>query len=260
MVHNGATLAWFDNATGRLALQRADIHEGTLWSVALSGDGALVATAASDGLVRLWDAEGVVKAVAFVDDRHLAIAPDGGDLLLVTTDPAELLELVRSSLTRGFTATECRRFGFGDECPTLTELRGRAEGSADPAVLDGTYEVSWTDQQFNIARNRVDTAAIFSMRSLGDVYPGTYTVTMDGGRFDIVHDEMGAFCTGSYDVSGGRVRFLAERSEPQYGCLPGRFLEAAYTFTADELAFDDVTGHPIDVVLFAGQPLIRIGE
>jgi hypothetical protein len=41
-----------------------------------------------------------------------------------TLDVDELQEIVAGSLTRGFTTTECERYGFGVECPTLEELRG----------------------------------------------------------------------------------------------------------------------------------------
>jgi WD40 repeat protein len=269
MAHTGAELAWFDSASGRLELVRGDLHEGSMRSVALTDDGALVATASTDGVVRVWDAPtlelidefrvatGSVEALAFVDDNHLAIAPPGGDLVIVTTDADELLELVRGSLTRGFTTAECTRFGFGDECPTLAELRGSADGADDPAMLNGTYEVSWTKQQFNTAFDRAGAPRIVGTRTVEVDYPGTYTLTFDDGRFDIVHDELGAFCTGSYDVTGERVHFFAERSESLSGCLPGRFLEAEYTLTDRQLRFDGVTAHPIDAVLFADQPLKR---
>ncbi|HEY3485075.1 MAG TPA: hypothetical protein VGK49_06805, partial [Ilumatobacteraceae bacterium] len=272
MLHTGAQLAWFDVVAQDLTLTRFEIHEGTLNSVALSDDGARVATASSDGLVRVWDGptlelideirvgDGSVQGVAFVGDHHLAVAPQGGDLVLVTTDPDELLELVRSSLTRGFTATECTRFRFGDECPTLAELRGPADGADDPRVLDGTYEVFWTDQQFDLAFNRTGAPRIVGTRTVADDYAGTYTLTFDGGRFDIVHDGRESFCTGSYEVTGDRVLLFAERREPQSGCRPGRFLDARYAITDSELMFADTTAHPVDAVLFANRPLARLSE
>jgi WD40 repeat protein/class 3 adenylate cyclase len=269
MAHTGGALYLFDLAAQQLALSRNDIHEGSLRSVAISPGGALIATAASDGLVRVWDGatlelvhevplgETQIEGVAFVDDHHLAVTPAEGNLLLVTIDPDELLDIVGRSLTRGFTATECARFGFGDECPTLAELRGVPDGADDPAVLEGRYEVRWTGDQFSAALAALGEPKIVG-RSTADGYPGTYTVTFDDGRFDIVHERLGAFCTGSYQVSSDRVRLVAERREPQVGCLPGRFLDATFVITDDGLAFRATAAHPVDAVLFAGRPLTRV--
>jgi hypothetical protein len=65
-----------------------------------------------------------VQGVAFVDDRHVAVTPQRGDLLVFTIDAHKLLDIVRDSLTRGFTASECVRFDVGEVCPTLADLRG----------------------------------------------------------------------------------------------------------------------------------------
>jgi WD40 repeat protein len=272
MANDAASLLWFDGATQQITLSRADIHEGRLQSVALSQDAALVATAAADGLVRVWDAPTLelvhevalgdtpIRGVAFVDDHHLAVTPQDGNLLLVTIDPDELLDLVRRSLTRGFTATECTRFDFGDECPTLAELRGHPDGADDPGVLDGTVEVSWTSEQFGAALAAAGEPKFAGVRYVVGGYPqsGTYTVTFDDGRFDILHDEFGVYCTGSYAVTGDRVQLFAERRDWQFGCLPGRFLDATYVLTDDSLTFSAATAHPVDAVLFAGQPLTRV--
>jgi hypothetical protein len=65
-----------------------------------------------------------VQGVAFIDDGYLAVAPDTGGVYVYTLDPGELLDIVQTSLTRGFTPLECEQFNFGDDCPTLEELRG----------------------------------------------------------------------------------------------------------------------------------------
>lgn len=129
-------LEWIDAQTFELVRAKGQIHDGHTVSAALGPGRTRIATGSSDGFVRVWDAEtgellhevpfdGVaVHGVAFIDDFHLAVTPADGNLLIVTTDPDELLDLVRSSLTREFRPTECERFNFGDDCPSLADLRG----------------------------------------------------------------------------------------------------------------------------------------
>ncbi len=106
----------------------------------VSSDGSMIATGGPDGFVRISDAETgellqaipvafpagsqAVTIAEFLDDRRLFIAGGDDSAAIVTTDVAELIELARSRLTRGFSAAECETFNFGDECPTLEELRG----------------------------------------------------------------------------------------------------------------------------------------
>jgi len=65
-----------------------------------------------------------VPGVAFIDDRHLAVTPQGAGLLIMTIDPAELADTVRASLSRTFTDTECKTYGI-EPCRTLEEMRTR---------------------------------------------------------------------------------------------------------------------------------------
>jgi WD40 repeat protein/DNA-binding SARP family transcriptional activator len=273
---NGGGLHWFDTVAGHVVLTNEDIHEGAVQSVALSSDGTLVATAATDGLVRVWDAATFdlvhevpfgdipLAGVAFVDNQHLVVTPADGNLLVVTIDPDELLGIVRRSLTRGFTATECARFGFDDECPTLAELRGRPDGTDDPTVLDGTYAVRWTANElasaFDAAGEPTSMASRIGLADLVGGFEGTYTVTFDNGRFDITHDTTGVYCTGSYTVTGESVRLIAERRASVFGCPPGHFLDATFALTDDGLTLNVTSTYPIDEVLFASRRLERVGD
>jgi len=111
--------------------------DGVLRSTAQSPDGRLVAIGAGDGLVTVRDAQtgravhsfrrpGLeIQNLAFLTNAHLIIVPRDGSLWIHTVDLAELLELTAGSLTRGLTASECERFNFGDDCPTLEELQSR---------------------------------------------------------------------------------------------------------------------------------------
>jgi WD40 repeat protein len=114
--------------------QRA--HDGSPKSHDISPSGRLVATGASDGVVRIWDAatlgtplhqltvEGQAQGVAFIGEDRVAVTPSGGGMLVFDIDTTRFLATVRSSLIRSFTPEECQRFGFEDGgCPTLEQLR-----------------------------------------------------------------------------------------------------------------------------------------
>jgi WD40 repeat protein len=132
----GAALHWIDAATlEELRPPRGRMHDASATAIAQSADGSLIATGGQDGFVRVWSAATgaleheisfgttEVNGVAFVTETHLAVVLADGNLRFVTIDKKELLDVVRASLTRGFTEAECERFNFGDQCPTLANLR-----------------------------------------------------------------------------------------------------------------------------------------
>ena len=246
-------LHWLDAETLESRRSKINVHEGAVNSVALHPDGHRLATGSSDGMVRVWDVStgdlvhelpfGVtpVHGLAFLDEDRLAVTPADGNLLVVTTDPSGLLELVGGSLTRGFTLPECARFGFGGQCPALAELREPAPGSD---ALVGTYQIAWTADQLVDAMtadvmNFLGTPAPGglpdSMHDLARGLAGTYTVSLSDGQFDVELDTMDeAFCTGTYAVRDDRVWLSSERG----WCKEIKFFDAAYSLTDEELRFD----------------------
>ncbi len=146
---DGATLIGVSGfaGTGGGSLHRIDLetltvrnsnraHDGAPKSLAISPNGAFVATGSADGQVRVWEGHtgtllheftvtGQAQGVAFIGNDQLAVTPQSGDMLIISIDTRVLLDVVRDSLTRSFTAEECERFGFDDECPSLEELRVR---------------------------------------------------------------------------------------------------------------------------------------
>ncbi len=130
-----AALTWLDPSDLTVMFKRENIHDADLGAVALDSEGALLATGSADGVVRVWDVatgdlvgeiplgDVRIRGVAFVDEQTLVVTPNEGDLLLLTIDTEQLLDIARESLTRGFTELECEKFNFGDACPTLEEMR-----------------------------------------------------------------------------------------------------------------------------------------
>ncbi|MFN8620049.1 MAG: hypothetical protein U0869_04765 [Chloroflexota bacterium] len=85
-----------------------------------------------------------VQGVAFVDDHHVLVAPDGGDLLQMTIDSAELLGPVRSAPSRGFTPTECTTYGLDPwSHPRRAQVRGSWSGPAAGRATLGSTMRAW---------------------------------------------------------------------------------------------------------------------
>jgi WD40 repeat protein len=124
-----ATARIWDLASRReLATLRG--HSGPLLGVAVSPDGALVATGSLDGTAKLWDlATGrevltlfghdiVVNTVAFSPDgRFLATGSGDGTVALHLLPIDELRELARERVTRSLTDQECRQYLHVGKCP-----------------------------------------------------------------------------------------------------------------------------------------------
>ncbi len=126
---------WFDTATlDEVRPATSRLHDSFLTAVAMNTEHSLLATGAVDGSIRVSnttdgsqvdqiDFPGVpVVGLAFLGDSHLGVVLDDGNLRVVTIDSAELLDVARRSLTRGFTQGECDRYKF-DPCPSLEEMR-----------------------------------------------------------------------------------------------------------------------------------------
>ena len=61
--------------------------------------------------------------VEFVDnDRHLMVTPQEGQVLIMTLDTAELLDVARARVTRGFNPAECDKYQI-DPCPDLESIQ-----------------------------------------------------------------------------------------------------------------------------------------
>ena len=110
-------------------------HRGRVLDAAVNPAGTLIASAGSDGFVRVWRVEDrslyteigfhvdEIANVEFINDTHLLVtAGIGNEAIVITLDPDELLMIARDRIVRTFTPDECSRFEI-NPCPTLAELK-----------------------------------------------------------------------------------------------------------------------------------------
>ena len=103
---------------------------GQIGDLIYSPDGSTVATAHSDGTVRLWDPEtGVERLVLRTDGRyvtHVVFGPDGSTLTSVSEDGIvrvwaldldDLIGIADDRLTRPLSDAECRQYLHVERCP-----------------------------------------------------------------------------------------------------------------------------------------------
>ena len=120
-------------------------HDARLRGIAISPDGALLATTGEDNVVKIWDIGALTgdspssarpllldripaprpSDAAWLDIETLAVFPAAGArFMVVPLSIDDLVSTAQARLTRGFTTGECATYLI-DPCPTLDEIRSR---------------------------------------------------------------------------------------------------------------------------------------
>lgn len=278
-----ATLYVLDRETLVPERARQSLHEGSVLDAELSPDGSRVATAASQGLVRVWDTGTLdlvhevpvgqaVHAVAWLEDDRLAVLSEEGTLDIVLLDHGELTAAARAGLTRPLTTAECRRFDFRTSCPSLGQLRD----GASPSDLDGSYVLRRSaddlraDMQTGYEAELgtpVDEVSAGNLAGVSAELLGEASglrLRLEDRTFRVDREVAGSgqdegaepHCAGTYTVTGDRLRLDAERGT---WCYVGMYLEARFTQEGENLRLhsDDFRAPVFERYLWGDQVLLR---
>lgn len=275
----GTSLLLLDPDTLGTMRTFSNVVDGDVRSAAVSPDGTRIAMAASEGFIGVWElATGVlldradpaldfIEGVQWLDDQHLLVMSGTGALVTVMTDPGRLSTLVRGSLTRGLTLSECAANAI-HPCPDLGTLR-RA-GPTVPEDLRGSYTLSWSVQDLWAAGLRhyedaygavLDEASQETLKGFAEERAGNYRFTFSDSGYVIMDNHGDEWCTGAVTLSPGRPDRLLLGADRGTGCFDFHYAQIGWEIDGDNLFLprERFAGAQLDAVLWTSKPLERIG-
>ncbi|GGK57161.1 BTAD domain-containing putative transcriptional regulator [Ornithinimicrobium pekingense] len=257
----------------------SSVVDGSVRSAAVSPDGTRVAMATSEGFVGVWDLAtgaavdradlglGSLEGVQWTADGDLLVLSAEGAIVRVTSDPAQLTSLVRGTLTRGLTLSECAAHAI-DPCPDLGTLRGAAP--TVPDELRGSYTLTWTVEELREAGAAAVADAYGAgpgpeaQQTLDDfaaAMAGTYRLTFSEHGYSVTSPSGQEWCTGAVTRRANDPDRLLLGADRGAGCVDFHYAETGWRLEGDELVLPPETfrGSQLDALLWTGRPLERAG-
>ena len=130
------SLIWLDAGTLQVTKTVVHVHTGSPKSTALSPDGSLMATGASDGILRVWDAQtgelkqqmdfggSQVQGLAFIDNRHIELASARHACLLSPSVGAPIWRVSFGPRCGALSAPPVLNIPKRGPCPPWDQTRG----------------------------------------------------------------------------------------------------------------------------------------
>lgn len=272
-----ASLILADPETLEVGREWSGVVGSTVSAADLSPDGTRLVLATDQGHVGVFDlADGVwvdradpglgaLRGVQWVDDTDLVVLAASGALVRITTDVDRLLELTRSSLTRGLSLSECTSYQI-DPCPHLGDLRGG--GPTVPEPLLGSWSVSWTPDGLGEAAVEVyeaaygaalDEASLTRVSTLATDLAGRYLLTFGERGYEVTRDGE-LWCAGAVSRHEGRPDRLLLGADRGPGCLDYAYAEIGWAIEGDllHLPAGEFRGGTADEQLWTLAPLQRV--
>lgn len=173
----GGTVGFYETQGGRLS-RRLPVSESTVWAVAYSADGGLLATTSADHVVRVWDANSnrmmwalPGAEVGFM--RAAAFSPDGAKLAAVADNAnVYVFDVSAGKLIRMFDNTLMASFGLA----FTNDSKHLAVGGASSEISLLNLTTGGVERTFGREQNVV---AALTLNAQGDIFAARYRNPLD---------------------------------------------------------------------------------
>jgi WD40 repeat protein len=215
----GGTVGFYETQGGRLS-RRLSVSESTVWAVAYSADGGLLATTSADHFVRVWDPTGnrmmwAVPGAEVGFMRAAAFSPDGAKLAAVADNAnVYVFDVSAGKLIHMFDNTLMASFGLA----FTNDSRHLAVGGASSEISLLNLTTGVVERTFGREQNVV---AALTLSPQSDIFAARYRNPLDMTKPAPVI---------LWDVASGRARLKIDVRNTHFNAIG--FSENGVTVTS----------------------------